>query len=104
MKKEKFLEKLDKKFTEKVADLISKGFTINTETMSGAGREVAKVDFIKDGKIYRLVLLREIEKFDEVYKIVFGYAKLKEEYGTIDNNELKEEYCFEAYWNRRDEE
>lgn len=49
-------EQINRKFTEAVADLIAKGYVINTATMSGSQGEVGKVDLTDGKEIIRVVL------------------------------------------------
>lgn len=49
-------EEINKRFTEKVSELLAQGYTINTATMAGSQGEIAKVDLTKDGEIIRVLL------------------------------------------------
>lgn len=49
-------EQINKRFTEKVSELLAQGYTINTATMAGSQGEIAKVDLTKDGEIIRVLL------------------------------------------------
>lgn len=46
-------------FTQKVADLIQKGYTFNCNTMSGHQGEIAKVDLRKGNEIIRVLMFEE---------------------------------------------
>jgi len=62
----KFAE-INKKFTEKVAEYIAKGYYFNTATMSGHQGEVGKVDLTDGKEIIRITLERMsgVEGIDE---------------------------------------
>lgn len=51
----KFAE-INRKFTETVTEWISKGYTINTATMSGSQGEYAKIDLTNGSEIIRVLL------------------------------------------------
>lgn len=69
---------LDRIFSNKVAELINKGYMIHVPTMSGSQGERAFVTFIKDGQLYRLAMdsysrgLRESTFADRIVKITLG--------------------------------
>ena len=56
---------IEAKFTEKVAEYISKGYILNTTTMSGHQGEIAKVDVKKGNEIIRILLTSESRWTDE---------------------------------------
>ena len=47
---------INKKFTEAVAEYISKGYTVNTGSMSGSQGEIAHIDFTDGIEVIRIVL------------------------------------------------
>ena len=51
----KFAE-INAKFTQKVAEYMAKGYTINTATMSGSQGEIAKIDLTDGNEIIRVLL------------------------------------------------
>lgn len=53
----KFAE-INKKFTEKVAEYIGKGYTINAATMNGSQGEIAKIDLTDGVDIVRIMLYK----------------------------------------------
>lgn len=46
-------------YAAKVAELLSAGYTINTNTMNGSQGEIAKIDFGKDYEVIRVMLHQE---------------------------------------------
>lgn len=71
---------LDKIFSNKVAELINKGYMIHVPTMAGSQGERAFVTFIKDNQLYRLAMyaesrgLRECNFADRIVKITLGQS------------------------------
>ena len=64
---------INRAFTEKVAELLSRGYQIHPGTMGGSQGEIAHVDLYKDDEIIRVLLDRTIgrgEKPDGVRLIV----------------------------------
>ena len=64
---------INRVFTEKVAELLSRGYQIHPGTMGGSQGEIAHVDLYKDDEIIRVLLERTIgrgEKPDGVRLIV----------------------------------
>ena len=49
-------EQINRKFTEKVTELLAQGYTMNTATMGGSQGEIAKVDLTDGKKIIRVML------------------------------------------------
>lgn len=98
-------------FTEKVAELIAQGYTINTHSMAGHQGEIAKVCFTKGGKYYALYLdhrgSSEFTKWDTV-DMVFGEAEgdYSAPQSTMWLNSLKEIsrqkfYCMGDFYTKR---
>ena len=52
-------EQINRRFTEKVADLLSQGYIMNATTMGGSQGEIAKVDLTDGKKIIRVMLSTE---------------------------------------------
>lgn len=65
----KFAE-INRKYTEKVAEYIGAGWSVNCGTMRGSQGEVAKVDLTDGKKIVRVML----NKIYNGYRIIVGYA------------------------------
>lgn len=65
---------INKKFTEVVTEYMSKGYIINTASMSGSQGEVAKVDLTNGKEIIRIKLasFSEWHKNIEGFEIVIG--------------------------------
>lgn len=84
-------------YTEKVAEYIAKGYTINASTMSGHQGEIAKIDLRKGDEIIRVMLDTERCSFHSAVVIIVGrntderIAKSTElrSYDTIWNNRLE---------------
>ncbi len=53
-----FYKDINAKFTAKVAELIARGYTINTATMSGSQGEISKVDLTDGKEVIRVLLDR----------------------------------------------
>lgn len=49
---------IEKIYTDKIAEYLAKGYTINPATMCGHQGEIAKIDLKKDGEIIRILLDR----------------------------------------------
>ena len=49
---------IEKIYTDKIAEYLAKGYTINPATMSGHQGEIAKIDLKKDDEIIRILLDR----------------------------------------------
>lgn len=93
----KFKE-INKKFTEKVAEYMAKGWYFNTATVSGSQGEVAKVDLTDGKRIVRIMLSRANgygEFWWEGYKLTVGFTKPSikpndcDTWQTVWNNELE---------------
>lgn len=89
---------INKKFTEVVTEYMSKGYIINTASMSGSQGEVAKVDLTDGKEIIRIRLanFHEWGKDIEGYEIVIGRYVENEvkpnsnsTWGTIWDNRLE---------------
>lgn len=52
-------EQINRRFTEKVAELLSQGYIMNATTMGGSQGEIAKVDLTDGNKIVRVMLSTE---------------------------------------------
>ena len=84
-------------YTEKVAEYIAKGYTVNASTMSGHQGEIAKIDLRKGDEIIRVMLDTERCSFHSAVVIIVGrntddrIAKSTElhSYDTIWNNLLE---------------
>ena len=64
---------INRAFTEKVTELLSRGYQIHPGTMGGSQGEIAHVDLYKDDEIIRVLLDRTIgrgEKPDGVRLVV----------------------------------
>ena len=71
-------EQINRKYTEAVADMLAKGYTINTATMSGTQGELAHIDLTNGKEIIRIILAS------------FGHpvVKLNDKYYCFDGIEL----------------
>ena len=68
-------------FTEKVAEYISKGYTLNLTTMNGSQGEIAKVDVRKDDEVIRILLEHKSEaltgyRYCDYMMLTVGTAKV----------------------------
>lgn len=99
----KYVE-INKKFTDKVAEYLAKGYRFNTATMNGSQGEIAKVD-LTDGKVViRIVLEKDYGSerigkdffwsYDSI-KLVVGIVPEKENV-TPDSNDT-----WDTVWNNR---
>ena len=52
-------EQINRRFTEKVAEMLSQGYIMNATTMVGSQGEIAKVDLTDGKKIIRVMLSTE---------------------------------------------
>lgn len=59
-------------FTSKVAEYITKGYTINAPTMSGHQGEIGKVDLRKGEEVIRVLLDTERHHFREAVVLIVG--------------------------------
>lgn len=79
-------------FTKEIHNFIATGWVVNSQTMNGnQTNEITKVDFTKDGRIFRVVLERGREFIDGRSGIDYVALKVGEYAGlgrTIWNNEL----------------
>ena len=46
-------------YAAKVAEFLTAGYTINTQTMNGSQGEIAKIDFRKGNEVIRVLLAKE---------------------------------------------
>lgn len=80
-------------FTQKVNELIQKGYTFNCNTMSGHQGEIAKVDLRKGGEIIRVLMCEEhsFRNGDTLQVIVGRNTKNvgKHRHDTIWNGDLE---------------
>lgn len=91
----KFRE-INKKYTEKVAEYLAKGWTINTGTMNGSQGELAHIDFTDGEKVVRILLERANSYSDwwyEGYRLVVGVV--------TDNVEINTNDSWSTVWNNR---
>lgn len=93
-----FYKDINAKSTAKVAELIARGYTINTATMSGSQGEISKVD-LTDGKEVIRVLLDRFSgyAFGEGLEIKVGKVSARE--GVIPN--AVSGLCARTIWNDR---
>lgn len=47
---------INKVYTEKVAEMLAKGYTIYTDSMRGSQGEIAKIDFVKGEELVRVIM------------------------------------------------
>lgn len=85
--------------TAKVAEKLSQGYIIHTQTMSGSQGEEARIDFEKDGHIYRLVVNTETCFDDDLsgvrmLHVYFGRASRVDSIGTKDDRVTT---CLQGY-------
>lgn len=96
---------INRKLTEKVAEYLTKGYIINTMSMSGHQGEVGKVDLLKGNELIRVWINSESNWSDPdgFYgnKLVLRVSKWKHPYDsrrdiTVWNSEMihKEEYVY----------
>lgn len=83
---------LDKVFSDKVSELLSKGYMISTSTMAGTEGEIAKLHFKKDGKLFILLMDKTLKgvldnKYAWKIRICFGEYTGDLRYGTIWNEQ-----------------
>lgn len=84
---------INKRYTQIVAEYITKGYQINSGTMSGSQGETAKVDFT-DGKCVIRVMLSRFHRdlHTNGYEIIVGK--------TTDNIKINDDIC-NTIWNNR---
>ena len=81
-------------YTEKVTDLLAKGYIIHPETMSGSQGEIAHVDLTNGSEILR-VLMESYHSFEEGYgntvtiKVGRCTDEIRGSWNTIWNNRLE---------------
>lgn len=98
----KFAE-INKRFTEKVAEWMARGYHINTSTMSGHQGEIAKVDLTNGKEIVRVVIENHYHMDEKYVELVVGHSKdiatpdANDTWGTIWNNHL-EVVSSERFW------
>lgn len=102
----KFAE-INKRYTEIVAEYISKGYTINAGTMSGSQGEMAHIDLTDGNEIIRVLVCeeREYENKDrlDICQIIVGRCtdKIKinndDNWDTVWNNRLEVIRCEKFY-------
>lgn len=100
----KFAE-INKKYTEIVAEYLSKGYTINAGTMSGSQGEIAHIDLTDGNSIIRVLVCEETEKRLETCQIIVGKCtdtrvaiNNEDRLGNIIwNGELEVIYCEKFY-------
>ena len=78
-------------FTQKVNELIQKGYTFNCNTMSGHQGEIAKVDLRKGGDIIRVLMCTEYSRTADMLSVIVGRASKvsNRRYETIWNGNLE---------------
>lgn len=104
---------LDKIFSDKVAELINKGYVIYVPAMSGSQGERAYITFIKDNQLYRLAMntsyrsLGECNFADRIVSITLGKSTRPHEIfkgGTFWKDDVDVLWSFEvaqvANWRR----
>lgn len=91
----KFKE-INRRYTEKVAEYLAKGYTINAGTMNGSQGELAHIDLTDGEKVVRILLERTSGYGDwwyEGYRLVVGIA--------TDNVEINVDNSWATIWNNR---
>lgn len=79
-------------FTQKVNELIQKGYTFNCNTMSGHQGEIAKVDLRKGNEIIRVLMCTEYSRTTDTLSVIVGRAPKNcgtRRYDTIWNGNLE---------------
>lgn len=90
---------LTKVFSDKVAELLRKGYIIDTDHMSGSQGEVAKVIFVKDNAHYQLIMESKNE-----YRLYYGesvvirFGKYTEDESTVYPNSTLWISRFDTTW------
>lgn len=84
---------IEKLFTEKVAQYIADGYTVNATTMSGHQGEVCKLDLRKGNEVVRILVDKRHEGWQEIYYLLVGKST-----GTLNGGLL------DIIWNNRLEE
>ena len=103
----KFAE-INKRYTEIVAEYISKGYTINSGTMGGSQGEIARVDLTDGNSIIRVLVCNEVEHNEKYHRldtcqIIVGRCtenvKINDNdtWSTIWNNRLEVILCEKFY-------
>lgn len=90
---------LNKIFTDEVADKIANGYTICANTMGGHQGEFAKVNFIKDGKHYSLVMNTESAHIEGIMleKIVIKFVMSNNLKGSLGDRTFCPLYLGDEY-------
>lgn len=78
-------------FTQKVNELIQKGYTFNCNTMSGHQGEIAKVDLRKGNEIIRVLMCTEYSRTADMLSVIVGRSPKisNRRYETIWNGNLE---------------
>lgn len=87
-------EEINRKYTEKVAEYLAKGWTINTGTMNGSQGELAAIDLTDGEKVVRILLERANgygEWWYEGYRLVVGVA--------TDDVRINNDSTWDTIWN-----
>ena len=79
----KFVE-INAIYTQKVAEYIANGYTINTNTMSGHQGEIAKIDVRKGTEVIRILMDSDRKTFNHAIVIIVGRCT-EEGIGEITN-------------------
>ena len=101
-------KEIDKKFTDIVSDMISKGYIIHSNTMSGTQGEIGKIDFTDGKKVYRLFMdtehIKQKTEEGKTYYLdtIFIFLGHTENIptgilNTIWNNELEQDIMLQYY-------
>ena len=93
-------EDIEKLFTEKVAQYIANGYTVNANTMSGHQGEVCKFDLRKGDEVVRILIDRTNKGWQKIYYLLVG-KNTDTLYGGMDdtiwNNHLQEVERYDFY-------
>lgn len=82
-------EVINKRFTEVVADYISKGYAINTATMNGMQDEKCKVDLTDGKEIVRVMLKYTYSRIDgQYFEIIAGTVNKRDKVKPHDHDNL----------------
>lgn len=93
-------EQINRRFTEKVAELLSHGYIMNAATMGGSQGEIAKVDLTDGNKIVRVMLSTE-RGIEHIGDRFYDFSKIVLTIGTsTDNVKIhSSDYFCSTIWN-----
>ena len=90
---------INKRYSEIVAEYISKGYTINTASMSGSQGEIAKIDLTDGNEIIRI----SVSTFVEYRRVTEGYEIIVGRYTEGETKPHNSDRMYSTIWNSKPE-